>query len=164
MPGTVDDFISRFGGQGTVDDREASQYVDRFASTHERDRAFDNEAFHRGATEYLGTLPDDQFHQAASNAFNQTPAPQRQGMIGTLLSALGGKGVQPSSLGSTLGLGSTDPQRMGADDYARLANYARREHPEAIQETVRQQPALLKAMGNPIVLGALGVVAAKLLR
>jgi hypothetical protein len=52
---------------------------------------------------------------------------------------------------------------MGADDYARLANYARREHPEAMQETVRQQPALLKAMGNPIVLGALGMVAAKLL-
>jgi len=164
MPGTVDDFMNRFGGQGTVSDQDASQYYDRFASTHERDREFDNQALHSGATEYLGTLPDDQFHDAARNAFSQTPPTQRPGMIGTLLGALQGKGLQPSALASTLGLGSADPQQMSPDDYARLANYTRREHPDAMQQTVQRQPALLKAMGNPIVMGALGVIAAKMLR
>lgn len=164
MPGTVDDFIKRFGGQGTMDDREASHYFDRFASTHEGDCDFDNNALHSGATEYLGTLPEGQFNDAARRAFDQTPAPQRQGLVGMLMGALQGKGVQPSSIASTLGLGSADPQNMSSEDYARLANYARVEHPEAMQQTVRQQPALLKAMGNPIVMGALGMVAAKLLR
>src|SRR4051794_20518663 len=37
-------------------------------------------------------------------------------------------------------------------------------NPDAMQQTVRQQPALLKAMGNPTVMGALGMVAAKMLR
>lgn len=164
MPGTVDDFINRFGGQGTMDDQEASQYYDRFASTHPGDAQFNNEALHTGATEYLGTLPDDQFHDAARNAFQRTPPAQRQGMIGTLLGALAGKGLQPAGLASTLELGSANPQQMGADDYARLANFARVQHPDAMQQTVRQQPGLLKAMRNPIVMGALGMVAAKMLR
>jgi hypothetical protein len=164
MPGTVDDFLQRFNGPGTCDEREAHEYIDRFASTDERDQDFDNEALHSGATEYLGKLPDDQFNQAARGAFHQAPPAQRSGMIGSLLGALQGKGLQPSSLASSLGLGSTDPQSMGADDYARLANYTRREHPDAMRETVRQQPGILKAMGNPIVMGALGMVASKLLR
>ena len=164
MPGTVDDFINRFGGQGTMDDQQASQYYDRFASTHPNDREFDSEALHSGATEYLGTLPDDQFHDAARNAYQQTPPAQRPGLIGGLLGALQGKGLQPAGLVSTLGLGSSNPQQMGADDYARLANYARLQHPDAMQQTVRQQPGLLKAMGNPIVMGALGMVAAKMMR
>jgi len=164
MPGTVDDFINRFGSSGTLNEQEASHYADRFASTHENDREFDNESFHSGATEYLGSLPDDKFHEAARGAYNQTPAHERTGLVGGLLGALQGKGLQPSSLASTLGLGSHDPQRMNGDDYARLANYARREHPDAMQQTVRQQPSLLKAMGNPILMGALGMVASKLMR
>jgi hypothetical protein len=33
MPGTVDDFMNRFAGGGTIDDNEAQQYHDRFVST-----------------------------------------------------------------------------------------------------------------------------------
>jgi hypothetical protein len=33
MNGTVDDFIRRFSGPGTVDDRQATGFFDRFAST-----------------------------------------------------------------------------------------------------------------------------------
>ncbi|HUR45968.1 MAG TPA: hypothetical protein VMZ27_08860 [Candidatus Saccharimonadales bacterium] len=147
-----------------MNDQEASHYADRFASTHERDSEFDNQAYHSGATEYLGTLPDDQFHGAARNAYAQTPAPQRAGLIGSLLGSLQGKGLHPAGLASSLGLGSADPQQMNADDYARLANYTRREHPDAMQQTIQQQPALLKAMGNPILMGALGMVASKMMR
>jgi hypothetical protein len=42
MPGTVDDFMKRFGGGGTIDDSEAQKYHDRFVSTNPADRAFDN--------------------------------------------------------------------------------------------------------------------------
>jgi hypothetical protein len=33
-----------------------------------------------------------------------------------------------------------------------------------MQQTVRQRPALLKAMGNPILMGALGMVASRMMR
>src|SRR5919199_1544842 len=56
MPGTVDDFMRRFGGDGTTDDREAEHYYDRFASTHPNDREFDTDTMAQGTTEYLGQL------------------------------------------------------------------------------------------------------------
>jgi len=164
MPATVDDFIKNFGGAGAVDDQQASQYFDRFASTRPEDREFDNQALHQGATEYLGQLPQDQFHQAAQNAFSQAEPAQRQGLLGGLMGALAGRGLNMGSLGSQLGLSSTNPQQMGASDYARLANYTRENHPEIMQQHVQSQPWLVKAMGNPIMMGALGVVASRMLR
>ena len=42
-------------------------------------------------------------------------------------------------------------------------NYARKERPELMQKTVEEKPWFVKAMGNPVVMGALTVAAAKLL-
>ena len=52
---------------------------------------------------------------------------------------------------------------MNGDDAARLLNYTRQQHPELLQQTVQDKPWFVKAMGNPIVMGALGVAAMKLL-
>lgn len=171
-----------------MDDREAQQYHDRFISTHEDDRDFDNQAYHEGATEYLGKLPDDQFQRAARNAVAQVPPQEREGLLGGLLSALGGAaaggmgsrgGIGGGSAGGglgglagagglggiarMLGLGSTDPKNMSEDDAAKLMNYARKENPEALRQTVQEKPWFVKAMGNPIVMGALTMAAAKML-
>jgi hypothetical protein len=156
--------MRRFGGDGAVDDREAEQYYDRFASTHPADREFDTDTMAQGTTEYLGQLPDERFEQAANTAFAQAPPEQRQGLLGSLLGALQGRGVDLGSLQSQLGLPSLSPNQMGPDEYARVANYARRQHPEVMEDQVRSQPWFVKAMGNPIVMGALGVIASKLLR
>jgi hypothetical protein len=161
MPGTVDDFMNRFGGGGTIDDREAQQYHDRFVSTNSEDSDFDNQTYHQSATEYLGKLPDDQFHEAARNALSQAPPEERQGLLGGLLSALGGG--QLGNIASKLGLGSTDPSQMSQDDAARLMNYARREQPGLLSKTVEEKPWFVKAMGNPVIMGALTIAAAKLL-
>jgi hypothetical protein len=163
MPGTVDDFMSRFGGNQTVDDREAAQYHDRFVSTKPEDRDFDNQTYHQSATEYLGKLPDDEFQQAARTAVAQAPPQERQGLLGGLLGALAGGGGL-GGVASRLGLGSTDPNKMSDEDAARVMNYARRERPEALQKVVEEKPWFVKAMGNPVVLGALTVAAAKLLQ
>lgn len=163
MPTTVDDFIKKFSGSGTMDEQQAKQYYDRFASTRPEDSQFDTQALHRGATEYLGQVPDNQFHQAAQNAFSQAPPAQRQGLLSSLIGSLTGHGLDMGALGSQLGLQSTNPATMGATDYSRLANFARLNHPEAMQDHVQSQPWLLKAMGNPFVLGALGMVATKML-
>ena len=163
MPGTVDDFMQRFGGGGTIDESQAAQYHDRFVSTHPDDRNFDNNTYHQAATQYLGKLPDEQFHDVARNAVTQAPPQERSDLLGTLVSAIGGGQGGLGNIASMLGLGSTDPNRMSADDAAKLMNYARKEQPAALQQTVAQKPWLVKAMGNPVVIGALTMAAAKLL-
>ena len=168
MPGTVDDFMQRFGGGGTMDESDAAQYHDRFVSTHPNDRDFDSNTYQQAATQYLGKLPDDKFREAARNAVTQVPPQERAGLLGTLMGALSGAGSAGGGGGlgdiaSMLGLGSTDPNKMSPDDAAKLMNYARKEQPEALQQTVAQKPWLIKAMGNPIVMGALAAAAAKLL-
>jgi hypothetical protein len=42
-------------------------------------------------------------------------------------------------------------------------NYARKEQPDALRQTVAQKPWFVKAMGNPIVIGALTMAASRLL-
>ena len=165
MPGTVDDFMQRFGGAGTMDESEAAQYHDRFVSNHANDREFDNDTYHNAATQYLGKLPDDQFHQAAENAVAQMPQQQRAGLLSTLMGALGGAGGAGGigGLVNMLGLGTSDPNQMSADDAAKLMNYARKEQPQVLQQTVAEKPWFVKAMGNPVVIGALTMAAAKLL-
>jgi hypothetical protein len=53
---------------------------------------------------------------------------------------------------------------MGPNDYARIADYARTQHPDVMRRQVSEQPWMVKAMGNPIVMGALGVVASRMLK
>ena len=161
MPGTVDDFMNRFGGGGTIDDSEAQQYYDRFVSTSPEDRDFDNQTYQQSATEYLGKLPDDQFQGAAREAYNQAAPQEQQGLLSGLLGALTGGGA--ADIARKLGLESTDPSRMSADDAARLMNYARTEQPEVLKKTVEEKPWFVKAMCNPLIMGALAVAAAKML-
>ena len=89
---------------------------------------------------------------------------QRQGWLSNVLGSLQGRGVDLGSLQHQLGLPSLSPTEMGPDEYARVANYARRQHPDVMEEQVRSQPWFVKAMGNPIVMGALGMIASKMLR
>jgi len=170
MINTIDDFMKRFGSQGTVDDEEAVQVHDLFVSTRPEHSQFDNRTYQHAATEYLGKLPDDQFRDAARNAVAQVPQQQRQDLLGTLLGAMqggsAGAGAGAGSLGGIarmLGLSSTDPNQMSQDDAARVLDYARKENPDALRQTVQEKPWLVKALGNPVVMGALTLAAAKLL-
>lgn len=63
-----------------------------------------------------------------------------------------------------LGLSSTDPSQMNNDDAARVLDYARKEQPQALRKTVEEKPWFMKALGNPIVLGALTMAAAKFMK
>src|SRR5688572_9980740 len=92
MPGTVDDFMRRFGSNQTIDDRDAAAYHDRFVSTQSEDQDFDNQTYQQSATEYLGKLPDDEFQRSARTALSHAPPQERQSMLGGLLGALTGGG------------------------------------------------------------------------
>ena len=164
--------MRRFGGGDTVDDQQAARYHDRFISTRSEDRHFDNRAYQEAATEYLGKLPDDQFRNAARNAVAQAPPQEKAGLLGGLLSALSGRAESAGAstdagglagIASMLGLSTTDPNKMSEDDAARVINYARKENPDALRQTVEEKPWFVKALGNPVVMGALTLAAAKLL-
>ncbi len=165
--------MRRFGGGGAMDENDAAHYHERFTSSHADDREFDNNTYHQSATEYLGKLPDDQFQQAARSAYTQAPPAERSGMLGTLMGALGGGGAAAAAGGGgggglggiakMLGLGSSDPNQMGSEDYAKVMNHVRRERPELLQQQVQEKPWLMKAMGHPVVMGALAMAAAKMM-
>jgi hypothetical protein len=172
VAGALDDFMERFSSGCTLDENEAAQYHDHFVSINPKDSSFDNSTYNRAATQYLGRLPDGQFHNAARAAITQATPQERAGLMRTLIQALitpsglgGGLAILggPGGLANMLGLGSIDPNRMSADDAGKLMYYARKKQPVALQQTVAEKPWLIKAMGNPVVTGALTMAAAKLL-
>src|SRR5215831_13020183 len=124
MINNVDDFMKRFGSEKTVDDQEAAQLHELFVSTRPEHSQFDNRTYQRAATEYLGKLPDHQFQDAARNAVAQVPQQERQDLIGALLGAMQGGGAGGlGGIARTLGLSSTDPNKMTEDDATRVIDY-----------------------------------------
>lgn len=167
MPGTVDDFIQRFSGSKTMDDQQASHYVDRFVSSDPQDQEYDQRELASGASEYLGKLPDNEFQQAAQGAYANASPTQQQGLMGSLMNALQGRGANLGGLAGLAGLlgkGRSNTTHVDPSQYAQLANLARQQHPEAMQEVVRENPWFIKAMGNPVVMGALGMVASRMIK
>ncbi len=169
MPDTVDDFMRRFGGNDTIDDREAEMFHERFASRRDEDRDFDTATYNEGAAEYLGRLPDEEFRSTAGRAIHNAPPEQRSDLLGGLLGSLTGGGSAGGGAGGLeaiagmLGLGSSDPRSMSDDDATRVIDYARRKNPEALRRTVEEKPWFLKALGSPVVRGALVAAATKLI-
>ncbi len=176
MAGLLDGFIEQFT-TGTPPSSNAEEFHERFVSKEEADRDFDNDVYHEAAATQIQQMPDDQFENAAKSAVAQVEPAQREDLLSGLLAALGGAGVAGGlgrMAGGTsgnpveqitrmLGLGTSDPRRMSEDDAAKLMNYARKEQPNALRQTVAEKPWLVKAMGNPIVMGALTMAATRLL-
>ena len=164
----IEDFLKTFSaGGGNIDPQQAQQMHDRFVSTRPEDSQYDASAYHEAVAQQLGQMPDDQFQHVAQSAMEQAQPQQRQDLLGGLLGALGGgMGAGGGGIGQIakmLGLGSTDPQQMSGGDATKVMDYARKEQPDAMRTVVAQQPWLAKAMGNPVVMGALTMVASQLL-
>ncbi len=148
----VSDFMNRFSDPDTyVAPDEVNQRFDRLAQAGHPE-------LQRAAGSYISQMDPSQFAQAAQNMEPQQRAGFAGGLLGSLQKMLG---LDASSLGDKIGLSSTDPQRMGAQDIGRLAGYAQQNAPGALQQTAREQPFLLKALGNPLVQGAIAVMAAR---
>jgi len=149
----VSDFMERFNNPSTyVAPDEVNQRFDQFAQSGHPD-------FMNAAGSLLSQMDPNQFAHAA-----QAMDPnQRAGFAGGLMNTLGNMGINLGSIGQLLGLSSTNPQQMGPQDIARLAGYAQQNAPGALHQVAQEQPFLLKALGNPLVQGALAVMAAKYL-
>ena len=73
------------------------------------------------------------------------PQQQRAGFLTTLMGALGGGGGVAGGIGglvNMLGLGTSDPNQMSADDAAELMDYARKEQPQVFSQPWRRSRGL----------------------
>jgi hypothetical protein len=126
----------------------------------------------------VGAMPQQQFTQAAAQAFQQVdpreyanhtqpgvggtdpfgslPQPQQTGLAQTLLNALVNRGVNPQQVQQGAGIGTLDPNRMGPQELAALAQWMQQNHPQALGQAAAQyqnQPDLLSTlMGNKTLL------------
>jgi hypothetical protein len=91
------------------------------------------------------------------------------GMLGGLFGGGGGGGGMMGKLMSMIpGLRTTDPNQMDASQVAALADYTRRNHPDAFSRATsqlgKQNPGLLQhLLGNKIMMAAAAGLAMKLL-
>ncbi|HRC72711.1 MAG TPA: hypothetical protein PK880_09265 [Candidatus Competibacter sp.] len=149
----VEDFMSRFSNPDThVPPSEAAKRFDQFNQARHPE-------FDRAVKSYISQADPDTFTRAAQNLNPD----ERTGLAAGLKNALQNAGVDVSGIARSLGLSTDDPRTMQADDLGRLAGYAQQQAPSALQQTAQEQPFFLKALGNPLVQGALAIMAARYL-
>ena len=159
MPGTIDDFIDYFTGDGPFDDDEVEQYSECFVSNKDKkDPDFNYDTYHQSVKESLRKLPE--FQQAASYAVSLLAPADRQKLLERLLEAV--DDAEVANAAKKIGLGSTDPSQMSAYDAARLMNYARTEWPNVLTNIIEEKPPFLKVLVGPVVVGALRITAKRL--
>jgi hypothetical protein len=102
-----------------------------------------------------------------TDPFGALPRDQSQGLIGTLLQNLFGRGVGEQDIRQGTGLSTFDPNRMSPEDMARLAQWAQRNHPQAFGYTAaqyRDKPDLLQSLlGNKALMAMAIGLGAKIL-
>lgn len=119
----------------------------------------------------VGSAPADKFGSAATQAIQQvTPeeyyqhtqpgvggtdplgalsSQHRGGLLGSIMGALGSKGISPQQAQQGAGLPSLDPSKMDAGQLAQLTQWVQRNHPEVIGQAAQQHK------DQPNVLGGL---------
>jgi len=102
---------------------------------------------------------EPQFRTAASKMQPGERAEIAQDLMGELQQ----RGLAPTWLQRSLGLGTTDPRQASPDDVAKLAEYSRQHHPEVFKRVVADKPFFVRWMNKPLVAALVGVIAGKLL-
>jgi len=148
-----EEFQGRWG-QPDFTEQEAHGYYDRFAK----------QPYCQGPQcDYLAQIPPDDFQRQAQQAAQQLPPQEREEVAGGLLGALKNQGLDLAQLAGLIGLGTTSPQQMGADDLSRLLGWSQQNQPDALGQAVADKPWFIKQLGNPVVQGILAKLAQRFL-
>ncbi len=107
------------------------------------------------------SLPPAQLEPELLHAIAQIKPNERDDVAREFLKHLSKRGLNDRTLEQQLGLSTHHPSRMNADDVTKLASFTYHNHPDVFREVLAEQPSLMKFLGNPIVAGILGIVAAK---
>lgn len=142
-----------------ADDTSTNDYqnFDDFAqrsSRSERHRLF-SRSFHPDQ------IPASQMEPELQKAIAQIKPNERDDVAREFLGHLKKRGLSDRDLERQLGLSTHHPNHMTTDDVGKLASFTYHNHPDVFHDVLADQPGLLKFMSNPLVVAALGAVAAK---
>ena len=102
-----------------------------------------------------------------TDPFGMLSGGQRQGLVGTLLQNLLGRGLGQDQIMRGAGVGTLDPSRMSPADIAAVVQWAQRNQPQAFGYTAaqyRDDPNILQALlGNKALMMAAAALGAKFL-
>ncbi len=147
------------GDRETMPETSTEEYenFDDFAqrtSPQERKQLFGRSLNH-------DSLPPAQLEPELQKAIAQIKPNERDDVAREFFKHLGKKGLNDRTLEQQLGLSTHHASHMNADDVTKLASFTYHNHPDVFREVLAEQPSLMKFLGNPVVAGILGIVAAK---
>jgi hypothetical protein len=133
------------------------QDFDDFANRSTRDER--HQMFSRSL--HPDRVPSSQMEPELQTAIAQIKPNERDDVAREIFGHMKKRGLSDRDLERQLGLSSHNPNRMTADDVAKLAGFTYHNHPDVFNEVLADQPALVKFLSNPLVGAAFGAVAAK---
>ncbi|MEG3978372.1 hypothetical protein QT970_27740 [Microcoleus sp. herbarium8] len=107
------------------------------------------------------SLPPTQLEPELQKAIAQIKPKELDDVAREFLKQLDKRGLNDRQLEKQLGLSTHHASRMNADDVTKLASFTYHNHPDIFRDVLAQEPGLMKFLGNPVVVGILGIVAAK---
>ncbi|MEG3939356.1 MULTISPECIES: hypothetical protein [unclassified Microcoleus] len=107
------------------------------------------------------SLPPAQLEPELQKAIAQIKPKELDDVAREFLKQLDKRGLNDRQLEKQLGLSTHHASRMTADDVTKLASFTYHNHPDIFRDVLAQEPGLMKFLGNPVVVGILGIVAAK---
>ncbi len=107
------------------------------------------------------SLPPAQLEPELQKAIAQIKPKELDSVAREFLKQLDKRGLNDRQLEKQLGLSTHHASRMTADDVTKLASFTYHNHPDIFRDVLAQEPSLMKFLGNPVVVGILGIVAAK---
>jgi hypothetical protein len=114
-----------------------------------------------GRSLHPDSIPPSQMEPELRKAISQIKPNERDDVAREFFKQLKKRGLSDRDLEQQLGLSSHHPNRMSADDVAKLASFTYHSHPDIFQDVLADQPSLMKFLSNPLVAAIVGVVAAK---
>lgn len=114
-----------------------------------------------GRSLHPDSIPPSQMEPELKKAISQIKPNERDDVAREFFKQLKKRGLSDRDLEQQLGLSSHHPNRMSADDVAKLASFTYHSHPDIFQDVLADQPSLMKFLSNPLVAAIVGVVAAK---
>jgi hypothetical protein len=106
-------------------------------------------------------IPVTQMEPELQKALSQIQPNERDDVAKEFFNHFKKRGLSDRDLEQQLGLSTHNPNRMSADDVAKLAGFAYHNHPDIFQDVLSDRPGLIKFLSNPIVGATLGALAAK---
>lgn len=106
-------------------------------------------------------IPPTQMEPELRNALTQVKPNERDDVAKEFLKKLKERGLSDRDLEQQLGLSTHHASRMNADDVAKLASFTYHTHPDIFRDVLAEKPGFMKFLSNPLVVGVLGIVAAK---